>query len=363
MIDEILNLWLASAMVPQSFKLDILLCSNLESYYGELKNCIGLSQKSKKGTYYKTLLDSFDDEELKEKLHGLKKQGIELISFKSPSYPEKLRNIENPPAYIFVKGNIAPTNLKCVSIVGSRECSYYGEEAARFITKQLAIEGIGIISGLARGIDSVAHKVALDNNGFTAAVLGCGVDKVYPRESKKLYESIGEKGALISEFPPGTPPISSNFPQRNRIISALSDLTVVVEAGEKSGSIITATRAMEQGKEVIAVPGSIFSHRNTGTHALIRDGAYIFTNMEELFSLLGHRARNIIKKGESIEKLTDKEKCIYELIDDNPIHIDEIIKRTNIDIKYLYEVLFELQLKKEIRCISGNYYVKIHEFQ
>jgi DNA processing protein len=212
---------------------------------------------------------------------------------------------------------------------------------------------------MAKGIDTFAHESSLENESYTCAVLGSGLDIVYPKQNIKIFNEIVKKGAVISEFLPGTPPYAYNFPLRNRIISGLGDIIIVIEAGEKSGSLITANLALEQGKDVMAVPGSIFSYESKGTNKLIKDGAYPLTSANDIFNLMGvemkDSSKNVVK---SVCSQVNKQ--IYSIIDDSPIHINDIIRATNIDIKQLYGILFEMQIKNQILCLSGNYYVKVN---
>jgi DNA processing protein len=285
-----------------------------------------------------------------------KKTPRKITTFNKENYPSKLKLYDDSPVVLYYYGNIDMLNTRTnVSIVGSRKNSIYGTNVTKLISKELSINGINIISGLAKGIDAYAHSTCIENDGFTCAVLGCGIDIIYPKENKILYEDMKNKGVILSEFPPGTQPYAYNFPVRNRIISQLSDLVIIVEAGIKSGSLITANLALEQGIDVMAVPGSIFSEQSKGCNKIIKDGAYPLTSIEDVFELL---KTNYLHSGNNSYTLNPSEKKIHELINDSPIHIDDIIKIANIDIKQLYEVLFELQLKNEIMCLSGNYYVK-----
>lgn len=308
------------------------------------------------------LKKAYDLKNLESILRNIEAGDFSYVSMEDKSYPTKLKFINDTPYGIFYKGNIEKINNECcVSIVGSRMCSRYGIDLTKIITEELTANNINIISGLARGIDTIAHKTAIDNKGYTVAVLGSGVDVVYPKENKNLYNEILKTGGcILSEFAPGTKPLSMNFPIRNRIISGLSDLLVITEAGEKSGSLITATKALEQGREVIAAPGSIFSEESKGTNKLIKEGAHVFTEIDDIFYLLG-MVRN--KKNKIINDNIKDSICgdLYKVIDNNPIHIDDIIRLTNIDIKQLYGLLFEMQLKEEILCLSGNFYVRINK--
>jgi DNA processing protein len=298
----------------------------------------------------------------KDKIESMKnvlfKENIKLITYNNPKFPSKLKYYDDCPSILFYKGCVEALDENYnIGIVGSRKCTNYGVDVTRIITRELCNNNINIISGLAKGIDTHAHKTCIDNGKYTCAVLGSGIDVVYPRENKQLYNEILINGCIISEYVPGTEPYAYNFPVRNRIISAISDVLIVVEASTKSGSLITAGLAAEQGKDVMVVPGSIFSEQSMGANKLIKDGAYPFTCVDDIFELLGLKYNKAPVNQKNITKL---EGAIYHVISDNPIHIDDIVRTSNIDIKQLYEVLFELQLKNEIMCLAGNYYVKIN---
>lgn len=324
---------------------------------------------SKKTEYFNNALievlsNAWNESEIDSVKRNLEYNKIKSVTFHDDAYPQKLKNYEDAPFTLFYKGNILPLNEGYnISIVGSRKYSNYGKDVTKIICSDLCannINIINIISGMAKGIDTFAHDSCLNNEGYTCAVLGSGLDIVYPKENLKIFNKIIEHGSVISEFLPGTPPYAHNFPLRNRIISALSDILIVIEAGEKSGSLITANLALEQGKEVMAVPGSIFSYESKGTNKLIKDGAYPLTCTKDIFNLMGIEMRD--QKNISLKPFNSKiHQGIYNIINDSPLHINDIIRITNIDIKQLYEVLFEMQIKNEILCLSGNYYVRIND--
>ncbi len=356
---NIYDLWFSSIKMSNKIKLyllkNVINTEELWNYTFYVRDNIIINEKVR---FY--LKEAWDKIQLEVLYRNILNKGVETVVFNEDTYPNNLKNITDAPAIIFYRGNIKKLDEKVsVGIVGSRNCSIYGENVTGIIGEELSKNNVNIISGMARGIDSYAHKACLRQNGYTCAVLGSGIDVVYPKENKKIYDIISENGCVLSEFFPGTKPLSRNFPARNRIISGLSDLLIVIEAGEKSGSLITAGLALEQGKDIVAVPGTIFSSESKGTNKLIRDGAYIFTDFKDLFEILNmeYLCGNLQKT----KKMTDIEKKIYDTISDTPVHIDDIFERTNIDIKQLYEVLFELQLKDEIICISGNYYVKVNK--
>ena len=320
---------------------------------------------SKKSEYFNNkminlLTNAWDDDEIQRVKRSLEINEISAITYYEEEYPKKLKNYDDAPYTLFYKGNILPLNEGYnISIVGSRKYSNYGKDVTKIICSDLCNNNINIISGMAKGIDTFAHESSLDKEGYNCAVLGSGLDIVYPKENINIFNKIIKYGCVISEFLPGTPPYAYNFPQRNRIISALSDIIIVVEAGEKSGSLITANLALEQGKDVMAVPGSIFSIESKGTNKLIKDGAFPLTCSKDIFNLMGVSMKDE-KKDAKICFNSKTQKGIYDMINDSPIHINDIIRITNIDIKQLYEVLFEMQIKNEILCLTGNYYVRVN---
>lgn len=230
---------------------------------------------------------SFRDwDRVESEISRLRAQEVEILTRVDDRFPPQLKEIPYPPAYLFVKGRLEPPEGPAVALVGTRAASYYGLRAARRLARDLAARGVTVISGLARGIDTAAHQGALEAGGPTWAVLGCGLDVVYPPENRELYRQIGEKGALVSEFPLGTPPEARNFPIRNRIISGLSQAVVVVEAGEKSGALITARYALDQGREVMAVPGPMDAPASLGPHRLIQEGAKLVREVADILAEL-----------------------------------------------------------------------------
>lgn len=357
---NILDLWFCSVKLSNKTKLELIKSfNNIEdiwNYGFDTDKKLLLDYHDNKIKF--SLRKAWDKIELESLLKKVSNQGIKTVNFNEDKYPKELKNYEYSPSILFYKGNIEKLNEKYnVAIIGSRDCSIYGKNSANLISKQLSTNNINIISGMARGIDTCAHKACLDNKGYTCAVLGSGIDVIYPKENRILYDMILKSGCIISEFLPGTKPFNYNFPIRNRIISGLSNAVIVIEAGESSGSLITANLAVEQGKEVIALPGSIFSDQSKGTNKLIKDGAYPFVDFEDLFAFLGIKYVGNTEK--STTKINGIKSKIADVISDTPIHIDDIFARTNIDIQRLYELLFELQLENVVICLSGNYYVKV----
>ena len=279
---------------------------------------------------------------------------IGYITINSKDYPKNLLDINDPPYCLFYKGNIDLLKGNLVAVIGARRCSSYGAEVAKRISKEISENNITVVSGLAAGIDSISQKNAIDYKGKTIGILGCGIDVIYPKSNKNLYlEIINKGGLIISEYLPKTPPLAFNFPRRNRIISGISEKLIVVEASDKSGSLITVNFALESGKDVMAIPGPVINANSSGCNKLIRDGAKPFTEIEDLYDFL-----NIdIKFKEKLAKNSYKELLIRE-INSEPKHLDDIIKSVNVDRRVLFELLFEMQNRNEIICLPGNYYAK-----
>ncbi len=289
-----------------------------------------------------------------KELKRIEEVGARIITYNDKTYPEILRNIHYPPPVLYVKGRDIPEDSFLLSIVGSRIPSLYGIRIAEDFSYRLAKIGIGIVSGMAIGIDSSAHRGALKAGGYTVAVLGTGIDVVYPKRNSKLFEQISESGTLITEFTTGTPPEPKNFPIRNRIISGLSRGVLVVEATRKSGSLITASFALDQGREVFAVPGNIDSERSRGTHFLIKQGAKLVEDIEDILEEFGIR----IEEKESL-KLSPEEKKIYECLDYyQPLHVDEIVRKTGFDTAYVLSLLLKMELKGAVKQIPGKMFIK-----
>ncbi len=273
------------------------LIERMEDYFGVegLTNLCQLMDELKESKIldrekYDSIERFIKEERIEFYIEYLEKENIKLVTKYKDNYPDRLRYIDNQPCLLYVKGNMVPLNdgKTSISIVGSRKATSYGKWVAESIAGDLADKGVSIISGMAYGIDSIAHRTSLERNNFTIAVLGSGIDVIYPAKNKKLYYDIEENGCIISEFAPGTRPLGFNFPLRNRIISGLGDGVLVVEAGLKSGSLITATCGAEQGKEVFAVPGNIDSIYSKGANRLIRDGAKIVTGADDILEELSY---------------------------------------------------------------------------
>jgi DNA processing protein len=295
-------------------------------------------------------------------LRDLEKIGARMVTFSDPTYPEPLREIHDPPMVLYIKGLEIPCKSTFVAIVGSRNSTPYGLKTAENLAQGLARRGLGVVSGLARGIDSAAHWGCLAGRGFSVGVLGTGIDGVYPQSNKKLFDAMVEKGAVITEFPLKTPPEPKNFPIRNRLISGLSRGVIVVEATMKSGSLITASVALEQSREVFAVPGSVHSFKSTGCHFLIKQGAKLVENADDVLDELGLNYTHAAKKDSYTEPalppLEDNEKRVYDLIGDYPVHIDDIVREGNLEPGTASAVLMRMELKGIVRQLPGKLFVR-----
>ncbi|MCF8145491.1 MAG: DNA-processing protein DprA [Deltaproteobacteria bacterium] len=287
-----------------------------------------------------------------------------ILVYSDPSYPVFLREIYNPPMVLYIRGKEIPLQKTLISVVGSRNPTHYGRKAAEKIASGLALRGAGVVSGLAKGIDAAAHNGCLMGKGFTIGVLGTGIDVVYPESNRALFERIEENGAIVSEFPIGTPPEPRNFPIRNRIISGLSRGTVVVEATRNSGSLITASSALEQGREVFAVPGSIDSFKSTGSHFLIKQGAKLIENADDILAEFGFLGRSDAEKpvpknpDGTLREMTEFEKKIYEIIGDYPVHMDDIVRMGNMDAGKVAGILMKMELEGIVRQLPGRMFVR-----
>lgn len=298
--------------------------------------------------------------QVEQEWEELSKKKICFVPYFSERYPARLRQVDDAPYALYVKGCLPEEDGASAAIVGARKCTPYGEEMALEYGEYLASNGIQVISGMARGIDGAGQRGALNGGGMTYGVLGCGADVCYPREHIGLYMDIQEKGGILSEQPPGCPPLSMYFPLRNRIISGLADVILVMEARERSGSLITADMALEQGKDVYALPGPVTSQLSRGCHWLIRQGAGILISPEDLLVEMGISEKESIQKSDKIEKtLENEENVVYSCLGFFPKGISQLIEETGLRASELLQRLIALELKGCIREVSKNYYIKV----
>jgi len=297
--------------------------------------------------------------EVKEDLSLAQKNGVKIITFSDSDYPSLLRHIHDPPPVLYVRGKVHGDSLN-IAIVGSRNPTSYGRTVTERLSGDLAQRGFTVVSGMARGIDAAAHIGALATEGKTVAVLGSGMGTIYPAENKRLFYRIAESGAVISEFPFLTPPDAHNFPVRNRIISGLSLGTVIVEATHRSGSLITARLAAEQGREVFAVPGSITSFKSMGTHRLIKQGAKLVEHVEDILEELNldQPIPSIDTKEKPAIPLTPEEKKILNELSPYPIHIDKLVRNLSLSAAQVSSLLLQLELKGLVTQSPGKLFTR-----
>lgn len=290
-------------------------------------------------------------------------QGIKILTWEDDAYPQRLKEIEQPPPVLYLRGEYLPDDLFAVAIVGTRRVTPYGRQITEELASYLGSHGITVVSGLARGVDAIAHQAALKVGGRTIGVLGSGVDKIYPPEHRQLAERMMENGSIMSDYAPGTPPDASNFPPRNRIISGLSLAVVVIEAGETSGALITAEFAAEQGREIFAVPGSILAPQSKGTNKLIQQGALPLLSINDLMQALDLTRMGEHKAARKVIPADETEALVMNVLSSQPLHVDEIRNQTELPIEKVSATLALMELKGMVRQVGGMNYVAVREEQ
>jgi len=373
-IEDWLRLANADGVGPVTF-------ARLIKYFGTAEKVLGASVRelSKvEGIGYKTaeqIAGTRDGFDVDAELELAQKLGIWIINIEDERYPPALKKIYDPPVVLYVKGSLSRSDNLAVSIVGTRRCSLYGQEQASRLAHFLSSAGFTICSGMARGIDTAAHKGALSAGGRTIAVQGCGLSNIFPPENKKLFEMIAEAGACISELPLRYEPLAENFPPRNRIIAGLSLGTIVIEAGLRSGAMITAKASLENNREVMAVPGKIDSPLSRGANKLIKEGAKLIDSVEDVMDALGYIGRELkVHSADAAERARGKmerplfdikevrlkgaEKAIYEQLNKEAAHIDDIIARTGLEPGRINAGLISLRLKGLIKQLPGSIYLR-----
>ena len=298
---------------------------------------------------------------LEQLMERLQVQGIQVLTWDDEAFPRALKEIDQPPPVLYVRGSLLPEDDWAIAMVGTRRITAYGRQVAEETAAALARSGITVVSGLARGVDTAAHQAALDAGGRSIAVLGSGVDNIYPPDNRRLAERMIACGAVVSDYPPGAAPEAANFPPRNRIISGLSRAVIVVEAGEGSGALITAAFAAEQGREIFAVPGSIYSPQSKGANRLIQQGAHAFLDAQDLMETLNltrtseHRAARTALPADATEAQ------LLALLGGQPLHVDEIRLQAGLPIEKVSAALALMELKGMVRQVGGMQYVALRE--
>ena len=301
------------------------------------------------------------DVSLEKVWEDIQAQDVQVLTWKDENYPSRLSEFNNAPPVLYISGEYRPEDEWAVAVVGTRRVTAYGRQVTESIARTLASSGVTVVSGLARGVDAIAHQAALDAGGRTLAVLGCGVDRIYPPEHRQLAEQVIAHGALISDYALGTPPEAHNFPPRNRIISGLSLATVVVEAGAKSGALITANFAVEQGREVFAVPGNVMTPQSKGTNRLIQQGAHPLLDPKEILETLEltliseHREARVVLPADATEAQ------LFDILSHEPKHVDEIRAQADLPIEKVTAALAMMELKGMVRQVSGMRYYAVRE--
>jgi DNA processing protein len=308
-----------------------------------------------------SLVETRSTIDLDMELARIEESGFKLLTWQDEDYPPRLREIDTPPPVLYVWGELLEQDRYAAAIVGTRRATSYGKAVTERLASALAQEGLTIVSGLARGIDGIAHRAALQAGGRTLAVLGSGLDRVYPPEHRKLATSIAKQGAVLSDYPLGTEPEGKNFPPRNRIISGLSLAVIVVEAGASSGALITADFGLDQSREVFAVPGDLYKSTSEGTNNLIQMGAHPLLSPEDVLEVLNLElaARQEDVAAELPED--ESERTVYQALGEEPVHVDELRSKCDMPVEEITASLAMLELKGRARQVGGMHYVRARE--
>jgi len=326
---------------------------------GQLRKVQGLGEKTA------AAIAGVDEEFIEDELQEAGRNDVEILCHEDPTYPAALKTIANPPPVLYVRGRLEPTDALAVGVVGSRRCTHYGVEQAERFGQLLGRAGFTVVSGGARGIDAAAHRGALAVGGRTVAVMGCGLSTTYPRENAKLFDKIVSdgRGALVSELPMRTAVLSGNFPTRNRIISGFSLGVLIIEAARRSGALITATEAAEQGREVFALPGRVDSSLSYGANRLIREGAILVQDLDDLLEHLGQvgekmRAEETPQAPPLPAGLTEAENALLEVLSAGPLSLDELVRRTGLESGQVASTMTMLVLKGVLVQRPGNIFAR-----
>ncbi len=327
----------------------------LEASYRQLVQIEGIDQKTAE-----RIKQGPDEKFVKNQLAKLKSYDIRVLTFWDDQYPERLKKIYDPPAFLFYKGNLDALDQPAIAVVGTRTPTNYGKIVTERFTRTLCENGFCIISGFARGVDTIAHKTALQANTTTIAVLGNGLDVIYPSENGKLFHQIIEKGLFLTEYPMGTRPDAGNFPKRNRIISGISVAVLITEAGAKSGALLTAMYANDQNREVFAVPGSVLNAKSEGCNRLIQKGANVATKPEDILEELAPQLnRPVNQSPPQPPRLEGNLQKIYEALSGDPLHVDQIAWKTGLSPAETLSGLLTLELMGLIRQMAGKMFTRL----
>jgi DNA processing protein len=350
--------WIALRSVPQVGNVTF---RRLIEHFGSPKQALSASERDLSAVRGITsaaiaaLLRHDPHKAAEQEYRAVRNAGACIVTLHDPDYPQLLRHLPDPPPYLYAKGqlrNVEPT----IAIVGSRRASAYGLATTEKFTRDLTRNGIAVVSGMARGIDATAHRASILEGGYTIGVLGCGIDVIYPRENKPLYHDMAAQGALLSEFPMGTLPLAENFPRRNRIISGIASAVLVIEAAEGSGSLITAQCALEQGRDIFAIPGAIHTPNSRGTNRLIKDGAILVESVADILAELAPRSAIAspalpapLRSG-----LSPKEAAVYSVLSSAPLHIDDIVVKCALTVGEVSAILLRFELDGIVTQLVGK---------
>jgi len=363
MTNKDIKYWVGFSMIPRIGRVKL---SLLESHFGSLEEAWQAApaelnrSRLDKGSI-NAIVNWRPKISLEEEMEKLESYGIKVLTFRDPDYPSRLKEIYDYPPLIYVRGSLLPEDEWCLAVVGTRKATVYGRQAAEEIVADLARNNITIVSGLARGIDSIAHQSALEAGGRTIAVFASGLDIVYPAENATLARNIIQQGAIISEFPLGTKPRRENFPLRNRIMSGLSLGVLVVEADDTSGALITANRALEQNREVFAVPGSILAPTSRGTNHLIQEGAKLIRDYSDILEELNLTAIAHQMEIKEVIPASDTESLLLKQLSAEPTHIDEVCRSSGLPIATVSSTLAMMELKGMVKQVGAMNYILSRE--
>jgi len=355
--------WVGFSLIPGIGRVKL---TQLENYFGSLKNAwqatpADLKHAGLDDGSIRAITSWRPRVSLEAEMEKLDRYGVKAFTWHDPDYPSRLKEIYDYPPILYVRGSLLPEDEWCLAVVGTRRASVYGRQVTEEIVADLARSKITIVSGLAKGIDSVAHHSALEAGGRSIAVFACGLDIVYPAENANLARSIIQQGALISEYPLGTRPKADNFPRRNRIMSGLSLGVLIVEAGETSGAMITAHLALEQNREVFAIPGSILSPASRGTNHLIQEGAKLVRDYTDILEELNLTAVAQQIEMKEIIPASDTESLLLKQLSAEPIHIDEVCRSSGLPMSMVSSTLAMMELKGLVKQVGTMSYVLARE--
>ncbi len=363
MSDKDVKYWVGFSLIPGIGHVRL---TRLENHFGDLEKAwrAGSADLKKSGldsSSVRAITSRRPQISLEAEMDKLDRYGVKVLTWHDPDYPPRIKEIHDYPPVLYVRGSLLPEDEWCLAVVGTRRATVYGRQVTEEIVADLARNKITIVSGLARGIDSIAHRSALEAGGRTIAVCGCGLDIVYPAENAGLARRIIQQGALISEYPLGTRPRADNFPRRNRIMSGLSLGVLVTEAGKTSGAMITANLALEQNRDVFAIPGSILSPASNGTNHLIQEGAKLVSDYNDILEELNLTAVAHQMEIRAIVPASDTEALLLKQLSAEPAHIDELCRSTGLSISEISSTLAMMELKGMVKQVGSMNYTLARE--